>query len=143
MATLSSIHHDEESLASINIVPFVDVVLVLLVIFMLTATAIARASMEVKLPKAATGGSRVASTLNLVYTDAGKLLIDGKEHTFEQAALVVAEKARADATTQAVISADRRVDYGKVIEIIDMVKLNGITAFALDVERTAPKTSGP
>ena len=143
MATLSSLHDSDEQLASINIVPFVDVVLVLLIIFMLTATAIARASMEVKLPKAASGGARVASTLNLVYNQAGELLVNGEKKSFDEAARIVRQEAEADAKTQAVISADRGVEYGKVIEIIDMVKQNGITAFALDVERTAPKAAAP
>ncbi len=143
MATLSSLHDDDDALAAINIVPFVDVVLVLLIIFMLTATAIARASMEVKLPKAATGGSRVSSTLNLVYNKSGELLVNGEKRSFAEAAAIVQKEAALDAKTQAVISADRGVEYGKVIEIIDLVKQNGITAFALDVERTIPKASSP
>ena len=53
-------------LASINIIPFVDIVLVLLVIFMLTSATIVRASLKVELPRAASGGSRVETTLNLV-----------------------------------------------------------------------------
>jgi biopolymer transport protein ExbD len=122
----------------INIVPFVDVVLVLLIIFMLTASAIVRASMEVNLPKAASGGSRVESTVNLVYTKAGDLLVNGEKQTWEQAAKFVEQEAKIDPKTQAVISADRGVEYGKVIEIIDLVKQNGISAFALDVERKAP-----
>ena len=143
MASLSSIHDGDESLASINIVPFVDVVLVLLIIFMLTATAIARASMEVKLPKAASGGSRVKSTVNLVYNKAGDLLVNGDKKSFAEAATFIAQEAANDPETQAVISADRGVEYGKVIEIIDLVKQNGLTAFALDVERTAPRAAGP
>ncbi len=139
MGALSKAHDDDEPLAAINIVPFVDIVLVLLIIFMLTASAIVRASMEVQLPKAASGGSHVESTVNLVYTKAGDLLVNGDKQTWAEAARFVKKEASLDPKTQAVISADRGVEYGKVIEIIDMVKQNGITAFALDVERTAPK----
>ena len=39
---------------------------------------------------------------------------------------------------QAVISADKGVEYGKVVEIIDIVKQNGVGAFALDIERGTP-----
>ncbi|MFH0899501.1 MAG: biopolymer transporter ExbD [Pseudomonadota bacterium] len=136
---MASLHHaqdDDGPLATINIVPFVDIVLVLLVIFMLTASAIVRASLQVNLPKAASGGSRVESTVNLVYTKAGDLLLNGEKSSFEAAAAVVRQETAANPKTQAVISADRGVEYGKVIEIVDMVKQNGITAFALDVERT-------
>ena len=70
---------DEGILASINIIPFVDIVLVLLVIFMLTSAAIVRASLRVELPKAASGGARIESTINLIYGKDAKLLLNGKE----------------------------------------------------------------
>ena len=57
---------DDGPIASINIIPFVDIVLVLLVIFIVTSAAIVRASLKVELPRAASGGAKVASTLNLV-----------------------------------------------------------------------------
>ena len=44
---------------------------------------------------------------------------------------------------QAVISADKGVEYGKVVEIIDTVKQNGVAAFALDIERGPPPPSAP
>ena len=137
MATLSSLHDDDDALAAINIVPFVDVVLVLLIIFMLTATAIARASMEVKLPKAATGGSRVSSTLNLVYNKAGNLLVNGEQKSFDEAAAIIKQEAALDAKTQAVISADKSNPYGDVVALIDLIKLGGIKTFALNIERIA------
>jgi biopolymer transport protein ExbD len=129
---------DDGPLASINIIPFVDIVLVLLVIFMLTATTIIRASLEVRLPQAASGGSRVETTVNLVYTRAGDLLYNGERRSVAEVAALVRREAAADARVQAVISADKAVEYGKVIELIDLVKGNGISVFALDVERVAP-----
>ena len=55
MSSLNEFNDDDELLASINIIPFVDIVLVLLVIFMLTSATIVRASLKVELPKAAPG----------------------------------------------------------------------------------------
>ena len=63
--------------AAINIIPFVDIVLVLLVIFMLTSATIIRASLKVELPKAASGGSKVATTINLLLNRDGELLVNG------------------------------------------------------------------
>src|SRR5262245_59819194 len=68
---------DDGPISSINIIPFVDIVLVLLVIFMLTSATIVRASLKVDLPKAASGGSHVESTINLVYNKAGLLTLNG------------------------------------------------------------------
>jgi biopolymer transport protein ExbD len=136
--TLDSAADDEGPLASINIIPFVDIVLVLLVIFMLTSATIVKASLKVDLPKAATGGSVVSSTVNLVYTKAGDLLLNGNKVTsLNEAARFIRQQATSDPKTQAVVAADKDVPYGRVVELIDLVKQSGITAFALDVERTA------
>lgn len=132
---------DDDVMASINVIPFVDIVLVLLVIFMLTASTIAKASLEVELPKAASAGSRVESTVNLVLKKDGTLLYNGEARPLAEVGALIKGEAAADPKTQAVISADRGVDYGDVMELIDLVKYNGIATFALDVERgPAPGT---
>lgn len=128
---------DEGVLAQINIIPFVDIVLVLLIIFMLTSVAIVRASMVVNLPKAATGGSRVESTVNIVCNKDGGLLLNGAAATTEQIAEHVKRESQTNPKLQAVIAADKGVAYGRVVDLIDLVKRNGVTAFALDVERQA------
>jgi biopolymer transport protein ExbD len=142
MAALEKVaSQDDGPIASINIIPFVDIVLVLLVIFMVTSVAIVRASLEVELPRAAAGGAKVASTLNLVLDKGGALALDGQATT--SAAALVAAKATVarDPGTQAVIAADRGVPYGKVMEVIDLVKSAGVSGFALDVER-GPANAG-
>lgn len=128
---------DDAVMASINVTPFVDVVLVLLVILMVTSNQIVRAQMEVDLPKAASGGDAVPSTLNLVLTADEDLLLDGR--LVERAELPARiEALRADdPKLQAVIAADKAVAYGRVVELIDLVKTNGITKFALNIERVA------
>src|SRR5262245_23463230 len=136
MAALDHLADDDGPIASINIIPFVDIVLVLLVIFMLTSAAIARASLKVELPHASSAGSAVQSTLNLVCTRSGQLVIDGQPvASVAEAAARVKRQAETNPRTQAVIAADRGVEYGRVVELIDLVKKNGITTFALDVER--------
>jgi len=132
---------DEGPLASINIIPFVDIVLVLLIIFMLTSAAIVRASMVVNLPKAASAGAHVESTVNLVCTKDGKLLLNGKESNLDEVARHVKSEHDANPKLQAVIAGDKGVPYGRVMDLIDLVKRNGVTAFALDVER-APVPEG-
>lgn len=129
---------DESLLASINIIPFVDIVLVLLVIFMLTSAAIVKASLKVELPKAASGGAKVQSTINLVYTKQSELFVNGdKVAGIENAAVIVRREVAKDPKTQAVIAADKGVFYGKVVELVDLVKQNGVQSFALDIERKA------
>jgi biopolymer transport protein ExbD len=143
VASLNQEVDDDGPIASINIIPFVDIVLVLLVIFMLTSATIIRASLKVELPKAASAGSRVESTLNLVYTKTEQLSVNGQSvPSLREAAVIVRRESAAHPHMQAVIAADRGVPYGRVVELIDLVKANGIAAFALDVER-GPAPPGP
>jgi biopolymer transport protein TolR len=133
----STNNDDEGPLAQINIIPFVDIVLVLLIIFMLTSVAIVRASMVVNLPKAATGGARVESTVNIVCKSDGGLMLNGAASTVEEITAHVKRESAANPKLQAVIAADKGIAYGKVVDLIDLVKRNGVSAFALDVERQA------
>ena len=144
MASLEQEADDEGLLASINIIPFVDIVLVLLVIFMLTSAAIVKASLKVELPKAASGGSTVPSTLNILYTKAGELFLNGDRiPSLAVASQVIKREATQNPKVQAVISADKGVEYGRVIEIIDTVKHNGVSSFALDIERGPAPAEAP
>ncbi len=126
---------DDDVIATINIVPFVDIVLVLLIIFMLTSAAIVRAGMQVDLPSAASAGASVNSTLNVVLTEQGDLYLNGDRTDHQRLAAHVANAAWKEKELQAVISADTRVDYGQVVRLIDLVKTNGVKTFALDLKR--------
>ncbi|MEO1271503.1 MAG: biopolymer transporter ExbD [Myxococcota bacterium] len=130
---------DDDVISDINITPFVDVVLVLLIIFMVTSTYIVRAAIEVELPKAASGGQSVNTTINLVLTKQGQLLLNGEEKgSREEVSQFIKAEATKDPKIQAVIAADKGVPYGEVMKVIDLVKLNGVTSFALNIEREAP-----
>ncbi|HWV38124.1 MAG TPA: biopolymer transporter ExbD [Vulgatibacter sp.] len=127
--------HDDEMIAGINVTPLVDVVLVLLIIFMVTATYIVRETIEVDLPRAASGGESLGTTLNLVLDKEGRLYLDGAESDFAAARVAVQEAVAKDKDTRAVISADRSVSHGQVVEIIDLVKKEGMTKFAINIEK--------
>jgi len=137
MAALDKVVDEEEGpLASINIIPFVDIVLVLLVIFMLTSATIVKATLKVDLPKAASGGGKVETTINLMLNKQNELFLNGEKiPALANAAGIIRSEATKNPKIQAVISADKGVEYGKVVEMIDTVKQNGVGAFALDIER--------
>lgn len=135
MAAFADSDSDDETISSINIIPFVDIVLVLLIIFMLTSAAIVKASLKVDLPKAASAGQAVESTLNIVLTKEGDLFVNGEPTLRHELAAFVRAEANRIAKLQAVVAADQAVPYGDVISVIDLVKQNGVTAFALNIER--------
>ncbi|MBT8494246.1 MAG: biopolymer transporter ExbD [Deltaproteobacteria bacterium] len=123
------------AISAINVTPFVDVVLVLLVILMVTSVQIVKASLEVNLPSAASGGSSVDSTLNLIIDADGAWKLDGKAIDEAGLAAYVKSETKKNPKLQAVIAADREVKYDYVIRAIDVIKTNGIKKFALNIQR--------
>ncbi|MCG8424527.1 MAG: biopolymer transporter ExbD [Proteobacteria bacterium] len=129
------VEDSDDVIAAINITPFVDIMLVLLIIFMVTSSYIARASMQVELPRAASAGEAVESTINIIVDKEGELSLNGTPASADAIARKVRLERRQNAKVQAVIAADKGVSYGRVMAVIDLVKQNGVTSFALDIER--------
>jgi len=129
---------DAQPITRINVTPIIDVALVLVIILMVTAQYAAdKDSIPMELPKAASGGDAVESTINVMMTHDGQILFDGSPVTKDQLTFKVKGDARVNPKVQAVIAADKGVPYGKVVQVIDVVKGNGVKSFALNVEREA------
>lgn len=128
---------EDDVIAAINMVPFIDICLVLLIIFMVTSSYIVRAAIEVDLPSAASGSDVAPSTVLVEIQQDGSMFFNGEPTTLGALpALVEAEVASED-TVNAIIAGDRRVDYGVVIDVVDVVKLAGVASFALNIDREA------
>ena len=124
-------------MADINVTPLVDVVLVLLIIFMLTASVIEDHSLKVELPEAATAQQTESSTLGLTIDSDGRWYLNGESTTEEGLrAFIQAELKQVD-ELQAIIAADRSVPYGEVVKAIDLVKQEGVVQFALNTDPDA------
>lgn len=120
----------EDEITGINITPLVDVVLVLLIIFMVTANHLNKASIEVTLPSAETG-TTVDNRDHLVFSidEQRNIYLDDTLITKEVLASTVANSA----PTAVTVRADRTTPHGAVIELIDTLRANGIDEFALQV----------
>jgi biopolymer transport protein ExbD len=126
---------DDELISGINVTPLVDVVLVLLIIFMVTATYIVRAAIEVDLPRAAHGGEAVGTVLSVVVTQANEVYLDGALLAEDELVRRTRAAVAKDADTRVVISADKGSLHGAVVRVIDLVKGAGATRFAIHVEK--------
>ena len=128
---------DDEEITGINVTPLVDITLVLLIIFMVTANFIVRETVEVDLPRAANGGETVQGLVNVVIDKDGKLYLDGAELAEDALSRRVSEAVAKDKDTRAIISADQSLPYGRVMHLIDVVKGQGIAKFALNIQKDA------
>ena len=135
MAGSSSGQDDDDIIVGINVTPLVDIVLVLLIIFMVTATYIVRASIEVDLPRAAHGGETTGTLLSVIITRDGELYLDGVKRTEAELVERAREAAAAGPEARAIISADKGALHGAVVRVIDVVKGAGISRFAINIEK--------
>ena len=123
--------------AEINVTPLVDIMLVLLIIFMLTAHLIARQAIAVDLPRASSSSAAPPTTLTITLTRDGALYLNAA--TVTPAALQAAVRAAvaADPKAQAVIVGDQAVAHGRVVWVIDAIKSAGMTSFAIQIDPAA------
>ena len=137
MAGSSNSDSDNDEITGINVTPLVDVMLVLLIIFMVTANYINKQAIPVKLPDADTGESLPTKNLSFVLDAQGQLYFNGKSITFENLPGVIqTEKSnQPKAQFQALISADQATTHGQVVKLIDIVRKNGISEFAIDTQK--------
>ena len=129
----ASTTNDDELITGINVTPLVDITLVLLVILMVTASYVASRAIPVELPKGATGEG-TPTTLTVSIDKDGKTFLDAEP--IEDAALRAKIKAAhdADAETRAVIAADGRTTHSNVIHVIDLLRRENVTKFAINVD---------
>ncbi len=127
---------DDEGINDINITPFVDVVLVLLVIFMVTAPVMLKESLKVNLPKTLTSDvTTKASVVGVAITKEGQILLNGQLRSDMSLAQELGQIAKTAPETNFLISADTDSRHGDVVKFIDLLKRNNLNKFALQVEK--------
>lgn len=125
---------DDDFIADINITPFVDIILVVLIIFMVTATTIVEQSILVKLPQASTSDSTESESIGLTLTEAGDLLVDGEPTTPEALRERIRTAVASNDKVVCLIAADELVAHGRVVWLMDLVKTEGVTSFAINID---------
>ncbi len=129
---------EDDYVSGINVTPLVDVVLVLLVIFLMTAPVLYQSAIKVQLPKAKTGDSNPEKNpLNFTISKEGKVLWDKTEVDWNTLAQKVSEVVAKNPDQAALISADEATPHGTVVKLMDTLRQAGLTRFALNVESPA------
>jgi biopolymer transport protein ExbD len=128
---------DEGFFSEINITPLVDVVLVLLIIFMITAPVIYQSAIKVQLPKTKSGESSEKSPFQFTIGKTGELHM-GVEKVEDWSTLPdrIQKVGTGKDLSQEVasISADETAQHGQVVKLMDVLRQAGISRFALNVQ---------
>ena len=141
----STTSQGDEGIVGINVTPLVDITLVLLIVFMVTAKLISGQSVPLDLPKAATAGALQSIFTISVDADA-KVLANGRTMNDRAALQSEAKQAlAADPTLRALVSASARSSHGSVMQVVDSLREVGVTriAFATDRGEPSPTFTAP
>ena len=125
------------TISEINMVPFIDVMLVLLIIFMVTAPLITTGVVD--LPSVGKSQQRPEHVVEIVVAGDEKLRLridgkDGQPVALREVAAKVRELQAGDANTPVVISADRNVKYDAVVKLMDTLQRAGVQRVGLSVK---------
>ncbi|MBL8602633.1 MAG: biopolymer transporter ExbD [Myxococcales bacterium] len=125
---------DDGSITGINVTPFVDIALVLLIIFMVTAKYIVTPqAIPVDLPRATTSAGVSVAVAITVDAD-GHIFADTRPVNEQQLVELMRQKKQENPEIRAIIAASRRVNHGRVVQVIDLVRQGGVTKFAIQTE---------
>ncbi len=129
----SDLEDDEGIISGINVTPLVDVTLVLLIVFMVTAKIIVSQGMPMDLPKAASG-EEVQNVFSVELTVDGLTRVDSVGVPNDASISDLAKQAKGkNKDIRAVIRADKKVEHGRVIGVLDLLKQAGIAKIAFAV----------
>ena len=133
----------DDAITGINVTPLVDIVLVLLIIFMVTAKLIVSKSVPLDLPKAASG-SDIQTVFSIVLAADGSTQIDSRNVASDDVILGQARTAREkNPELRAIIKADSSVPHGRVIHVLDLLKQAQVAKIAFGVSPVAPGVPSP
>ena len=150
---------NDDPITEINVVPLVDIVLVLLIIFMVTASFVAKPAIDMELPGASTGEAKERNQFSVLLGKDGSVaigerIIDSSKLSVEFQKLFNDYKKEKRASAKAaghsmsdnqaslaarneltmIIEADKNVTHGKIIRCIDTARKIGILKYAFNVE---------
>ena len=131
-------HRGAAPMAEINIIPLVDVTLVLLIIFMATTAFVREAGLNMKLPAARTRETvpDAERDINIALTRDRKIFLDGKPSSEGAVLAAMTARARRNPETRVVIKGDERIEYARVVRVMDMAKGAGLPRVALGTRLT-------
>jgi len=126
----------------INMVPFTDVVLVLLVIFMVTTPFLFQGSFQVKLPKVAAPSPNLPETITVTITQGDKIYLNDHELTADQLVGALKDLIAKKPSALVMVNADKGVTHGTVTGVMSKAYIAGVTKVGIAVELDGESSQG-
>jgi biopolymer transport protein TolR len=125
------------ALAEINVTPFVDVVLVLLVIFLITAPMLL-GGIDVRVPKTVARNIQPEERLVLSVTRDRGVFLDNQPISLDRLSRVLSGMVRRNPKAAVFLKADEAVAYGTVMKVMDVIKKAGVDRVGMVTEPIGP-----
>ena len=126
---------DEGLVTGINVTPLVDITLVLLIIFMVTASFVSEQGLQVALPKVATQENAPTPAITVALGAQGELKVMKKDVDLDGLRKQMAIEVAANPAVKVLLKAHKDLSYGKVAEVLDAIKAAGVQKVALAMDR--------
>src|ERR1700733_1526949 len=136
MAGSASSGGDSGPIAEINVIPLVDIILVVLIIFMVAAPLVMKPKIDINLPKATTAtAEKDKSRIKVVLGKKGELFVEDQAVSLE--GLTAEAKKRADSrpNASALLVADKDSTLEMVTNLVDAIKLGGVQRIAFSIQK--------
>ena len=127
--------NEDEVIDGINITPMVDVILVLLVIFMVTANFLKKESININLPKVQAADPNVSQSVQVALTRDGKILLEGQTITEEKLISTLERDIKFRPNMRLTLSADEKLAYGTIMKLMGVIRKSGVSSVALSVKK--------
>jgi biopolymer transport protein TolR len=121
-------------ISGINITPFTDVVLVLLVIFMIATPLLIRSEIKVNLPRTAAADTAVPRNIVITIDSAGNVYVDGVRAPIDRLAAGLSTSLARRPGSPVIIMGDREVRYDLVVRVLEIARASGVAKLSLAVE---------
>ncbi len=128
----------EEIISDINVTPFIDIMLVLLIIFMVTSSVTFQSGLEVDIPKITSKGTQKKnpSAVMITVDQKGKVFVDGSLVNPEQLEEVIKSSLLKNNTDMIIFQGDKSSSLQNTLDIIDIAKKAGAQKFAIAAKET-------
>jgi biopolymer transport protein ExbD len=126
---------DGAPITAINVTPFVDIILVVLVIFMATAPLISKRVLKVDVPKAAHHEKSATEALQITLDAKKEIHLAGQKVGEDDLKLRLSKMTQKDPDMRVTLSADKTIPYGEVVSFLDVLRGSGVRKLGLEVVR--------
>lgn len=128
---------EDQPIAEINIIPFVDIILVLLIIFMVATPFLIKTGFSLQLPDASSASKITSSNVHITIHADGTVFLNKNSFTLEQLTSQLKNNSAISPDTPVIIAADKNILHGKVIAVINAVQAAGLKRVAISATTTS------